>query len=71
MKPQIWIENHCDGSGPHTGHVVRLLPVPGVGNLILCKACFAKEMEYRRHWQIQGRIKVFEDCEFYAREDEL
>jgi hypothetical protein len=44
---QIWIDNHCDGHGPHAGSEVRLYPLGGGGNLILCRNCFAHENRYR------------------------
>jgi hypothetical protein len=39
--------NNCDGAGPHTVGEVRMLPYGGDGNLILCKACYARELAYR------------------------
>lgn len=43
-----WLANHCDGSGPHTGPAeVRLMPLGGGANLILCQACWSRENRYR------------------------
>ncbi len=43
------MENYnCNGSGPHSTSEVRLLPLPGDGNLILCRACAAHENNWRR-----------------------
>lgn len=39
---------NCDGSGPHAAGQVRLLPMGGGGNGILCKKCFYKEIAYRK-----------------------
>lgn len=40
-------QDNCDGSGPHISGEVRLLPIGGDGNLILCVRCFNREMLYR------------------------
>jgi len=54
---------NCDGSGPHSPGIVKVLPLgssPDHGNLILCLACFNREMSYRR-----GRNKeLSRDCAF-------
>jgi len=42
-----WIENNCDGSGPHSGDHTRRLPTGGGSNLILCQGCFRKEIAFR------------------------
>lgn len=42
-----WIDNHCDGGGPHSGNEVRLYPLGGGGNLILCLSCWANENRFR------------------------
>ena len=44
-----FLKNHCDGSGPHSGveNEVRVYPLGGNGNLIMCMACFARENRYR------------------------
>ena len=39
---------NCDGSGPHAAGTMRLMPTGGGGNLILCRACWQRELEYRR-----------------------
>lgn len=38
---------NCDGSGPHTPGEIRLYPLGGGGNLILCANCWNKENRYR------------------------
>lgn len=38
---------NCDGSGPHSGDEVRVLPA-GTGNAILCRSCYEDEMAFRR-----------------------
>jgi hypothetical protein len=38
---------NCDGSGPHTEGEVRVYPLGAGGNLILCRACFRRENQYR------------------------
>lgn len=38
----------CDGSGPHLGTQVRILPEGGAGNSILCFGCYLQAMEFRR-----------------------
>lgn len=48
MNTQQWLTNNCDGSGPHSGpDQVRVFPLGGGGNLILCLACWARENRYR------------------------
>ena len=40
-------QNNCDGSGPHSLGDVRVMPMGGGGNLILCLRCWMKENTYR------------------------
>lgn len=45
------MQNNCDGSGPHLSGEVRTLPLgtdPYHGNLIFCRACFEREIVYRK-----------------------
>jgi hypothetical protein len=42
------MQNNCDGSGPHQSGVVKILPTGGDGNAILCRACYEREMAWRR-----------------------
>lgn len=43
-----FLKNHCNGAGPHSGPAeVRLMPLGGGANLILCMACWARENRYR------------------------
>lgn len=68
-----YLKNHCDGAGPHGGpDVVRLYPLGGGGNLILCECCAARENRYRRE---RGRETGapenwpqinWHECEHYA-----
>ena len=50
----VLIENpNCDGSGPHLTGEVKVLPVAmgpegSESNVILCRACFAHEIAWRR-----------------------
>lgn len=41
------INPNCDGSHCHSASEVRVYPLGGGGNLILCHACFAHENKYR------------------------
>ena len=71
------IANECSGSGPHTGTEVRVLPhskLPLHGNDILCRACFNREIAYRRE-RNQSRLHPvaapfdlpnWEDLEIFA-----
>lgn len=46
MSAHNWL---CDGSGPHSADPeVRRYPLGGGANLILCRACTARENSYRR-----------------------
>lgn len=45
------IEYECDGNGPHEGNVTKVFRLGGMGNLILCRACWAREDKY----QVQQR----------------
>ena len=47
MMNQNYNDN-CDGSGPHAVNEVRVLPIGGSGNLILCISCFRHEIHWRR-----------------------
>ena len=38
---------NCDGSGPHTGPEVRVLPTGKMSNGIFCRACFSREIAWR------------------------
>jgi hypothetical protein len=61
-RPMI-IANECNGSGPHSGNEVRVLPhnnTPLHGNDILCRACFNREIAYRRE-RNQSRLHPLAD----------
>jgi hypothetical protein len=67
----------CNGSGPHRGDEVRLLPhtkTPLHGNDILCRACFEREIEYRRERNrslgdfAKYDTPAWEDCKLYETE---
>lgn len=54
---------NCDGSGPHSGPEVRVLPLgknPHHGNLILCRNCHARELEWRK----ERNPELAEDCRY-------
>lgn len=54
---------NCDGSGPHTLGEVRVLPlgtIPDHGNLILCHACYMRELRYR----IERNRELSKDCQY-------
>lgn len=44
--------SNCDGAGPHRGSEVRKMRLgkPGemAGNMILCRACWNRELSWRR-----------------------
>lgn len=53
----------CDGSGPCENGQVRVLSLgsnPHQGNLILCRACFRREIQ----WRQQRNRELGEDCKF-------
>lgn len=39
---------NCNGSGPHSGEEVRVLPTGGDSNAILCFSCYRREMNFRQ-----------------------
>lgn len=39
---------NCDGAGPCKEGEVRVLPAGGDANLILCRACYTRELWWRR-----------------------
>lgn len=51
---------NCDGEGPHAGRQVRLLPTGSDGNAILCRACYAREMNFRR----ERNQELDKSCQF-------
>lgn len=64
----------CGGSGPHTPGEVRKLPhgkEPHHGNSILCRACWQKEIKFRRERNreleafAQFDLPRWEDAEVY------
>lgn len=42
----------CDGSGPHNPGTIRTLPTGSDGNVLLCRACFTREIQWRRQRNI-------------------
>ena len=48
LEEEKMTNDNCDGSGPHAAGTVRLMPTGGDGNLILCRACWRRELSYRR-----------------------
>lgn len=66
--------NNCDGAGPCSQGPVRLLPlgkIPDHGNLILCRQCFHREIEFRRQrnkelaLENQFSLPTWESLQFY------
>jgi hypothetical protein len=39
---------NCDGAGPHASGTVKLYPLGGGANLILCAYCWERENLYRK-----------------------
>ena len=74
-KTMINDNPHCDGSGPHSGMEIRVLPIsacPDHGNLLLCHACFLLELAYRRERNeeldpdCQYSLPRWEECKIYG-----
>lgn len=54
MRPK-YDNPDCSGAGPHSRNMtVRILHTGGGGNAILCRACFWREMSYRRQRIAEG-----------------
>jgi hypothetical protein len=54
---------NCDGSGPCESGEVRLIPLgrnPDHGNMILCRLCFERELDFRR----ERNRELSPDCAF-------
>lgn len=51
---------NCDGSGPCDGTEVRVLPTGPQSNAIVCRACFGREITWRR----LRNIALAADCRF-------
>ena len=41
------MQNNCDGSGPHAEGAVKVMRCGGSSNLILCRNCWQRELNYR------------------------
>jgi hypothetical protein len=54
------VNNDCDGNGPHTTGEVKLLASGGCANLILCHACFVREIAFRKSRNTELGRNVFE-----------
>lgn len=54
------VNDMCDGSGPCTPGIVRVLPYGGDGNLILCLSCFNREIAWRK----ERNKQLSKDCQF-------
>lgn len=39
---------YCNGSGPHTEGTVKVMSTGGGGNLLLCRACWLREITWRK-----------------------
>lgn len=68
---------NCDGSGPHAPGEVRVLPHtrdPHHGNSILCRRCYARELDYRLERNralgefARYALPAWEDLEVYSAE---
>lgn len=64
---------NCDGDAcARSDGEVRLYPLGGGANLILCRTCFAKENAYRRQRAIETRAPenfpqhIWSECEVYS-----
>ena len=71
---QDWITNHCDGSGPHSGSTVKIYPLGGGANGILCRSCWSKENQHRlamgRHYNSDNFPQHdWNTAETYAKEE--
>lgn len=54
------VNPNCDGTGPHNLLLqVRLMPIAGGGNLILCHTCWNRE----NHWRYRENQRLAEDSE--------
>ncbi len=54
---------NCDGSGPHCGPEVRVLRIGATadqGNMILCRNCFNREIDFR----VERNRELAKDCAF-------
>jgi hypothetical protein len=52
---------NCCGSGPCSSNPeVRVLPLGGEGNLILCWRCYGNEIRFRR----ERNEELSKDCQF-------
>lgn len=56
----MYHNNNCDGSGPCVEGQVRLLPIGGEANVILCAACFRREIR----WRVERNRELSPDCQF-------
>ncbi len=52
--------NNCEGEGNCVGDVVKVLPIGGEGNAILCFKHFMSEMIFRQERNLELRA----DCQF-------
>jgi hypothetical protein len=55
---------NCDGSGPHTDGQVRVMAISSHGNLILCRACWNRELAWRK--QRNRELEAFAQFELPA-----
>jgi hypothetical protein len=51
---------NCDGSGPCTPGQVRVLPTGGDSNGILCRACYGREIQFRK----ERNKELGKSCQF-------
>jgi len=69
-------QNNCDGGGPHRPGVVKVYPIGGSGNLILCQSCFGHErgfeMDRLKTAQVpnsEWNLPKWEDAKVYGEEE--
>jgi hypothetical protein len=55
---------NCCGSGPHVAGEVRVYPLGGGANLILCAACWCRENQYRIERQSQRLPRKIDENDF-------
>jgi hypothetical protein len=60
LKLQNFLSNSCDGNGPHGGKDIRVLPIGGDSNLLVCHYCFVREIDYR----IERNRGLSNECKF-------
>ena len=64
--------NNCDGAHCDGSEEVRVLPLGGGANVILCRGCYRHEASYRRAMQVHyggnWTIPAWQELEVYGQE---